>query len=518
MVMAAKALQLAPPRATSPRRTMREVRVVAGYDAARTDRQTLKAWNPMAGSADADSLMDLPILRSRARDLVRNTPIGTGAISTLANYSIGSGLAVQPQIDREYLGLDDETASAWQRNAERAFWACADSLDVERTLSFRALQVMVFRSALESGDAFTLRRYVPRPGDIIGTKLQVIEGDRVSNPRGRFDSQSIRGGVERDANGAPIAYHVLDQHPGDFFLRGGPSVQTWKRIPAFDAQGQRMTLHHYRKLRPGQSRGVTIFAPIVEHILQLGRYTLAEVEAAVINAFYTVLVTGNADENSSFQTVEEEKEVESLDTETEIELGSGTIADLAPGENVVFADPTRPNVNFATFADAITNYIAIGVELPREVLMKHFNASYSASRAALLDAWKTFLNWRVWMAESFCQPAYEMVITELVARGVLEAPGFFEDPLARRSWLSAQWVGDAMGQIDPLKEAKAIESRLASGVTTLEQETMAYSGGDWAQNTEQRGREVEKRRELGLEDPAPDPDLVNALLGEKEGA
>jgi lambda family phage portal protein len=486
--------------------------VSAGYNGASGTRSTLKAWNPFPGSADSDTLVDLPTLRARSRDLVRNNPLALGAISTLANYAVGTGLAVQPKIDREALGLSPEEASTWQRKAERAFWACADCLDVERTLTFRGLQVMVFRSSLESGDAFTLRRYVPRRGDIIGTKVQVIEGDRVCNPRGVYDSPRMAAGVERDLNGAPVAYHVLQQHPGDVYFRGGIAAQEWKRIPAFDEQGGRLTLHHYRKVRPGQTRGVSVFAPVIELVLQLGRYGEAEVAAAVINAFYTVFFT-NVGETTNPDTGEfivEEPETPGVDPETEVELGVGTQAELAGGEDVKFADPHRPNVNYGAFAEAITKQIAIGVELPYEVLMKHFNSSYSASRAALLDAWKTFMGWRVWMVETFCQPSYEMVITELVARGILEAPGFFEDPFARRAWLSAEWVGDAMGQLDPLKEAKAIETRLKCLVTTLQEETGAYSGKDWEQNLEQRAREVEKAAELGLqadnaEDPATDP-------------
>ena len=49
------------------------------YAGARANRQALKTFNPMPGSADADTLGDLPTLRSRARDLDRNNPIATGA-------------------------------------------------------------------------------------------------------------------------------------------------------------------------------------------------------------------------------------------------------------------------------------------------------------------------------------------------------------------------------------------------------------------------------------------------------
>lgn len=481
-----------------------------GYEGARVDLPSLRKWNPGAGSADSDILRDLPSLRGRARDLSRNNPLATGAISTVVANAVGTGLAVQAQIDREYLGLSEEQAADWARQAERLFWACADSLDIERTSNFLGLQDLVMRSTLDSGDVFTLRRYQPYPGDLIGLKLQMVEADRVCNPHYLPDSRDIAGGIERDRNGAPVACHVLDTHPGDFFTFA--QVQEWKRLLVFDRFGRRQVLHHFRKRRPGATRGVPYFAPVIEHILQLGRYTKAEVEAAVINSFFTVFTTLPASATSpGLQTVEEDP---TTDVDTELELASGTEVELGPGEDVKFADPKRPNVNFGAFSEAILKQVAVGLEMPYEVLMKHFNSSYSAARAALLDAWRFFLNWRVWLRDTFCQPVYEMVIAECVAREMISAPGFFTDPLARRAWLNTEWVGDAAGQIDPLKEAKAMETRLALGVTTLQEETSAYSGKDWQRNHEQRTKEVAARKEAGLEteatpaagDTEPDPD------------
>jgi lambda family phage portal protein len=484
-------------------RKRRVVRIEAGYNGARSDRPALARWSPGSGSADHDSLSDLPTLRGRARDLVRNNPLAAGAISTVVTNAVGTGLAVQPQIDREYLGLDEKEADEWERQAERLFWAAADSLDIERTLDFAGLQDLVLRSTLESGDIFTIRRFLVRPGDVIGLKLQLVEGDRVCNPHFRMDSRQIRGGIERDRHGAPLACHILESHPGDHFLG---TFQEWKRVPVYGPSGDRQVLHHYRKLRPGLSRGVPYLASVVELFLQLGRYSEAEITAAVVNALFTAFVTTKGDEDSTaLQSLHDEDD--GTDEATEVVLGNGLVADLAPGEDIKFADPSRPNVNFGEFAKAVLQQIGVGLELPFEVLVKHFNSSYSASRAALLDAYKFFLGRRVWVASSFCQPVYEMVISEGVARGYLEAPGFFTDPLARRAWLDAAWIGDSPGQIDPLKEVKAAESRVRIGVSTLEEETASLTGGSWERKHEQRVKEVRMRREGGL-DQEPEAERV----------
>ena len=57
-----------------------------------------------------------------------------------------------------------------------------------------------------------------------------------------------------------------------------------------------MALHLKDKTRPGQTRGVPYLAPVIELIKQLGRYTDAEVMAAVVSGMFTVFVhneTGN---------------------------------------------------------------------------------------------------------------------------------------------------------------------------------------------------------------------------------
>ena len=68
------------------------------------------------------------------------------------------------------------------------------------------------------------------------------------------------------------------------------------------------------------------------------------------------------------------------------------------------------------------------LEIPADLLLKKFNASYSASRAALLEAWKAFKMRREWLADDFCRPLYEVWMSEAVARGRIYAPGFFTNP------------------------------------------------------------------------------------------
>ncbi|MCA3266633.1 MAG: phage portal protein, partial [Azospirillum sp.] len=131
-------------------------------------------------------------------------------------------------------------------------------------------------------------------------------------------------------------------------------------------------------------------------------------------------------------------------------------------------------------------------------LVKHFTASYSAARAALLEAWKFFRARRAWLARGFCQPMYEEVLIEAVARGWLAAPGFFDDPRAFKAWTGAQWVGPPPGQIDPGKEADAAATMVAHGWKTDAEVTAELTGGDWEVNAAQRKKEIAIARDAGF--------------------
>ena len=91
-----------------------------------------------------------------------------------------------------------------------------------------------------------------------------------------------------------------------------------------------------------------------------------------------------------------------------------------------------------------------------------------------------------------------MVIAEAIAKGFIDAPGFFADPFVRAAYLGAEWIGPPRGQIDQLKEIRAAAYRVDLGVSTLEEETAQITGGSWETKHIQRAKEQKLRTEAGL--------------------
>ncbi|WP_082571814.1 phage portal protein [Ensifer sp. Root142] len=462
-----------------------------GFKGGKKGRRQTANWDVDGGSANQDTVPDLTTLRARSRDLRRNVPIATGAIATRITNIIGEGLRVYPQVNRDVLGLTVDQAREWNRAAKAEFELAAWTADFTGVQSFEELQALVFGSTDESGDVFAIRRYRKDPGDTYGTKLQIVEADRVSNPNFGMDSDTLVAGVETDTNGVVRAYHVSDRHPGDLFRK----AMNWRRVPAFYKDGRPIVLHLFKRLRPDQARGIPYLAPVIEILKQFGEYTDAEVQAAVISAFFTVFVKGAPDGTSGPLPMPEGNSGSDKD---EIKLGAGAIVGLADGEDVTIADPNRPNPNFDAFTMALLRQIGVALEMPVELLMKHFMASYSASRAALEIAWQTFRRERAWLVKSLCQPFYEWVIEEAILTGRLQAKGFFDDAAIRAAWLRSDWYGPTKVSLDPKKDAEADTIDIGNRTKTRQQIVMERTGGDVESKHEQLAYEQDLAEQNGL--------------------
>jgi lambda family phage portal protein len=467
-----------------------------GYDGASRSKSSMSNWGAHAGSAEADISPDLVNNRARSRDLVRNNPIAGGAVGQMVTNVIGTGLSLSAKPDADYLGLTDDQADEWAINTAREFnlWANSKDCDLRRVLNFYQLQELVFRSRFESGDVF-VNTPMKKRGNPYDLTLQVIEADRCNNPNRAVNSDKIIDGVELDADGAPTQYHFSERHPGDF----RKTNSNWKALPAFDKNGRRRVFHLFKQIRPEQVRGVPEFAPIIEPLKQLGRFTEAELQAAVVNGMFAMFV--RMDHEAFMDIFDDTGRKNYADNAGQWDGNldsNGRVINLLPGEEPVSPNPGRPNSEFDPFVQSIMRQIGMQLEIPYEVLIMHFQSSYSAARAALLAAWKTYRKWRDWMSSDFCQPVYELFLEESVAKGRIKAAGFFASPLTRAAWSKAIWIGDGPGSIDPSKEVGAAKDRIDIGISTRETESILHDGVDYKTKHKQLAKEKKMRDDDGL--------------------
>jgi len=486
--------------------------LAGGYSGGKRTKATTATWNPGTGSANADIIADLPMLRARSRDQLREAPVAIGAVNTACTNIVGTGLSMAPAIKADVLGLSQAQADAWMADTRTRFevWAANVDCDVARKLNFYAQQDLALRTTLESGDTFVVTPLLARQGGT-ALSLQIIEADRICNPNRGANTESLIEGIEiKTESGEAIACHIARIHPGDTRTAGN----TWNRVVfRGEKTDRRNVLHLFRQLRPGQVRGVPWIAPILEPLKQISRYTEAELNAAVTNALFSVFIKMDP---QAFQDLFDQDAQQAIAKKAESwsgEMESGKAINLLPGESVETASPGRPNAQFDPFVMSILRQIGMALEIPVEVLIMHFQSSYSAARGAMLLSWKFFRGRRDWLSTNLCQPVYELWLDNEIGSGRIAAPGYFSDPFIRAAWRRAIWTGDGPGSLDPAKEVQAAKGRVELGISTLQDESIQHDGVDWDTKHAQRAKEAAARRRAGLEPgaagamqpPAEDP-------------
>jgi lambda family phage portal protein len=230
---------------------------------------------------------------------------------------------------------------------------------------------------------------------------------------------------------------------------------------------------------------------IVTELKNLSRYIESTTVQNVIKSYFTSFITSQMPSTEMFSGLVSEDDIKDfLHVDPyQVKLGPGIVNWMKPGDSISFPLHAGPEEEFEPYVVAMTKFIGACLGIPYEVLLKQFNASYSASRASLLQFWGRIKVLRELLVDQLCQPVYVAWMMEAIAKGILVAPGFFDNPRVFRAWTRCSWSGSSPGSIDPLKEVMAADRRVKLGVSTLERECLEINGSDWRANTIQQGLE-----------------------------
>jgi len=481
-----------------------------GNYGANQTKKSLRGWMYHGGSAKEDIEDNIDTLRQRSRDAYMGIPAASAALKTMRTNVIAGGLMLAPQIDAEFLGISDEQAEKLQSQIEREFslWADTPVCDADRLDNFYQLQQLAFLSYLMNGDVLALLPYKEQKGQPYGLRIKLIEADRICSPDlyDRLTPCEVMGykvwqivqGVETDKEGMVVAYWICNRHPLSNTALIEPGQMEWVRVEAYGKEtGRRNVLHIMTRERVGQRRGVPMLAPVIESLKQLGRYTDAEITAAVLSAMFTVFVKqGIASDGRPFGELLPPEELIDSQDQSSIELAPGAIVSLNPGEDVQFADPKHPNTGYDAFTNAMIRQIGAALEIPPEVLFKQFIASYSAARGALNEFWRTCQMQRDWFVDDFCKPIYELWFAEAVARNRIDAPRFFDDVSYQKAYTACDWNGPARTNLNPVQEVDAAVKRVDAGFSTAQEETATMMGGNYNRNIRIRVTEAKRKKEV----------------------
>lgn len=474
------------------------------------DSLPLDSWFTFPASPRDDCDKNQFMLRARSRDLYTSNSFFGSVIHAKCDGVIGRGLDLDAKIDADALGLELDEATRIERRIEAAFarWSRNVGLDGE---SLNELLYTAYKACVLSGDCVA-DVYCDAAARSI--RVRIIESDCLITPPQEYGNERVRSGIELAANGRPVAYWLAT---GFEFNSDGFPVRYYRRrkfMAGFQSLADGSWLFprsgalfiHTPFDRPGQLRGLPIAARVIEDCKQLDRYQKAELDAAVVAAkpalFRThpeVEAQAEIDQMDSFGKIPEASANETAlppQSEPPINWGNGNLIDLWDGADMKAFNPLRPNPEYANFVEHKFSEIAANLGISAEVALKKWDASYSASRAALLDAQRGYEVDRARFVDQFVRPLYNAWLD--LHADELGLTGYYTDPVRRSAWRAAEWIGEQLPNIDPTKEIDAAAKRVQLCVSTLAREAQIATGTDIAANIRQRGYEERLMREYGL--------------------
>lgn len=470
---------------------------VSTYSAAQRERST-RDWNPRSTSADGAIIPDLPTLNARARQLVRDDPHAKGIVRAFKRHVVGTGIIPAAMVrddagnpNAQFNRRADELFFDWSRKPRRC--------DIERRRTFADIQRWAVGELVEVGEALVIESVRVDPltgrGDLV---LQLVESEQLDRYKLRHTGEDgiereVRGGVEVDEFGAPVAYWIYERHPHDGYgiARPTPITLESRRIPAY-------RVHHIMDPeRARQTRGVTRLAPCMRKLRDLSEFDFANLQSARAEASIGLIVVrqqevGSIGLNQSGEGGTGEQGVDA-DGNTELAMSPIMFAKVGEGEDVRPFTPARPGNTYEPFMRANLRAIASSAGVSYEQVERDFTGgSYSSQRQGMLEDQREFEPLQTLIINHLCQPVWESFIGLAVMNGDLIAPGFSRE---RDRWTYAEWYPPAWPWIDPQKDAAADQLAIEQGFDTLDS-VCRRRGLDWREVLEQRAEERRYQQEL----------------------
>ena len=451
----------------------------------------LSQWVRANLSADRELEGDQERLVARSRDLLRNNSYARRLVMMAQNHIIGpKGVRLLPinalANGRMRDAINDEIRDAWDD------WSKPTHASANGLLSWLDIQRLLVAERVVSGDA--LLQIVLDPVNRYGVALHVIDADRLDRklirPAGP-GRNAIRYGIEVNAIGRPVAYHVLRAHPSDLGVT--------MRADAVDVVPAAQMIHwHKRDLRAEQTRGVPELAASMVDLRHLAGFQ----EAALVKMRTAAAAMG------FITTKGDGADVTTPDEGMEFDAEPGIFRELGLGQEMQSWDPKEPATSFPDFKKAILRSVASSNGVGYNQLANDLEGvNMSSLRVGRQEDQET---WKV-EQESFiahvAQRVFDVWLPSAIAKGHVPSANYVLSRASRVRWQPRRWAS-----VDPLKEVQAQEKRIQLGLDSRKR-IAADEGNELWEIWDDLVEEQEYAEEQDL-DVAPDRGTTGAMTND----
>ncbi|MBU1229543.1 MAG: phage portal protein [Proteobacteria bacterium] len=434
-----------------------------------TKRGPNRNFRPKNTTADDLIRKDWPLVVARARYLARNSGYVSGALKKICDNVVSdTGIRPQVQLRGQNKKLD--------RDRNRALEAIFRKWAEHPRVRFFEKQKLALRHNWVDGECILHLYESPtlyREG-IVPLGLELLEADHLDSS---VNGQQANGfvamrGIEFDAEGFPVAYHLFTEHPGAS-MTGLRSISLGKSVRV-DAS---RIIHPFERTRASQSRGMSWLAPVVMEMHDLNEYQDSErIAARLTSAFGFFIETNNPDLTAAGLlgaglpgVTPAAPELPGAKIPTHVETGGVHV--LPQGTKLHGEGFNRPGSNYDAYVRSQLKGVSAGFGMSYHAYSNDYSdASYSAARSASLEERRSYKNQQAFLVSQLCTPVWNTWLQFLALSGLAEgivAPGA-DIPV---TWQTPGWPW-----VDPLKDAKASQTELEMGVTSRRR--IAASKGD----------------------------------------
>ncbi len=468
--------------------------------------------------------LDYTLLRMRSWQSYHESEITQTIMNRYNMWLVGKGLKLQSEPVKEILASEGITLDVqkFSRTVETRWrvWSHSKSSDYSGMENIHFHAATGIKNSMLGGDVLVIMRYGAN-----GVNVQLVDGAHLQSPQ--FGSEwfpeklangnRIINGIELDVTGQHIRY----------FIRNANFTFTVVEAKGTTSGLQMAFLVYGLKYRLDNTRGVPLFAVVLETLKKLERYKEATVGSAEERQKIVMQIVhgiGSTGENPQNKNLAKAHDI-NAGANTEIprdQQGKEIANTIAVTTNKqVFNMPidsklespvdSKNELYFKDFYSTNFDIICGALAIPPNVASSKYDANFSASRAALKDWEHTLSVKRNDIAFQYYQPIFNFWLECEILNNKIDAPGyllakFSNNNMVLDAYRTARFIGAPVPHIDPLKEVKAEREKLgisgyAIPLTTAEAAAESLGGAEYEHISEQYAEELANSIKLKLVAP-----------------
>jgi len=427
-----------------------------GFEAAQATR-LLASWARDGQSMNAQLKMELRPLRARSRDLCNNNDYAKGFITEVKSNVIGAkGVRLQARAKNNDGTLDQQDNNAielaWKKSGK------VGEFEASKRFDRATFERLLIETVARDGEA--LVRMLPAFKNTSRFAVQFIDADYLDETYSTDDYRPthnrVRMGVEIDSFGAPVAYHLRKNHPGDRLSTPGDYDRI--RVDAKEI------LHIYLPMYQDQWRGIPWMHSSMIGLRDLGGYREAALIAARVGAAkmgFIVSPTGNAYDGDG----------QDSDGNTVMNAEAGSFDQVAEGTELLNWDPQYPHGDFEPFNKTILRGISAGWGISYHKASKDLEGvNYSSGRLGELSDRDMWMMLQEWLIGQFHDRLYPHWLVMGLTAGTIKGQSGKPLPMSRlEKFKDVQWQPRRWKWTDPQKEFNGVKGQIDEALTSRSQ-------------------------------------------------